>query len=434
MKEFNKVIGYENIKIELIRIVDMMRNPEKYSKLGVTTTRGLLLSGVPGVGKTLMAQCFIKASRRKAYTIRKDMPGVDFIKTIKQTFDEAKKLAPSIVFLDDIDKFANNDGIHKNAEEYITIQSCIDDVKDYEVFVLATANNIRQLPSSLLRAGRFDKEISVGTPKGIDAEKIVKHYLKKKAVVDSVDYKEIARLLDGRSCASLETVINEAGVYSAFEGKDKIDMPDIIRAFMRIVYDSPEDLSLSESKYTRNLAVHEAGHVLVSELLEPGSVTLATIMKHDGGGTGGFVSYQNDVDYFESKQFMENRVKACLAGKAATEIVFGITDVGANTDIKRAFDIVKRFVGSYCEYGFGYWENLPDNNEIESPVLINRKVQLIQNEMERYYQQTKKIIIDNREFLDRLTESLTEKKVLISKDIQNIKTECSIVGTLCYGD
>ena len=429
MKEFDKVVGYKSVKLELERIIDMMINPDNYRSLGVKTTRGLLLYGEPGVGKTLMSKCFIEASKRKTFTLRKDTPDGDFVKMIKKTFDSAKEAAPSIVFLDDMDKFANEDSDHEDTEEYVTIQACIDDVKDYEVFVIATANNICKLPKSLLRAGRFDKNIEIENPKGEDVGEIVKYYLNSKVLSDDIDYKEIARLLDGKSCAALETVINEAGVYAGFEKHESISMNDIVRAFMRVVYDAPEAESYNYGKHLHSIAVHEAGHALVSEVLEPGSVTLATVKKHDGGSTGGFVSYQNDDDYFESMSYMENRVRACLAGKAATEVVYGQIDVGANSDLHRAFSIVGRFVDSYCGYGFGFWEGETDREE--SQVVANRKAQLIQTEMERYYQQTKRIIIENREFLDRLTEALVARKVLVYKDIQNIKAGCTIKGASC---
>lgn len=429
MKEFDKVIGYKSVKDELERIIDMMLNPNDYKKLGVKTTRGLLLYGEPGVGKTLLAKCFIKASKRKAFTIRKDIPDGDFVKHINKTFKEAKKAAPSIVFLDDMDKFANEDVHHKNAEEFVTIQSCIDDVKDEEVFVLATANELDCIPSSLLRAGRFDKNICIENPTGKDAELIVEYYLKNKKISKDVNYKEISELLSGRSCAALETVINEAGVYSGFKRKKEITMDDIVKAFMRVVYNAPEASELDESKFLRNLAVHEAGHALVSEILEPNSVTLATIKKHDGRSIGGFVSYKNDKDYFESKEYMENRVRACLAGKAATEIVYGTTDVGANSDLHRAFDIVERFVDDYCSYGFSFWEGISSFHDAETN--MTRKIQLIQTEMERYYQETKRIIIRNRVFLDKLADALVEKKVLLSKQIQDIKAECELNLASC---
>lgn len=417
LKEFNEVIGYEDVKIELERIIDMMKNPKNYSDLGVTTTKGLLLHGEPGVGKTLLSKCFIKASKRPVFTIRKDLPDGDFIKFIKNSFEEAKLKEPSIVFLDDMDKFANGDRDHRNAEEFVTIQSCIDGCKDYEVFVIATTNDLDAVPDSLLRVGRFDKTIVVENPTGEDAAKIIKHYLQGKKCSKDVDYKQIAKLLDGRSCAALETVINEAGVYAGYEKRKEISMDDLVRSIMRIVYKSPEKINPKSSKEVLDqIAYHEAGHALVGEILEPGSVNLVTIKEHDGN-IGGFTSYTNNDDYFANKKYMENRVMSLLAGKAANEIVFGTTDVGSYYDLTQAFHVVKRFVLEYCEYGFNTYSDFSHRGFEE---LKDNETRLISYEIERYYQETRKILIQNRDKLDKLAKLLLKNKTLIESQVQAV--------------
>ena len=161
MSEFDKVIGYEDAKMELKRFCDVLRNPEKYTKLGVTMPSGILLCGEPGLGKTLMARCFIAESGCRVFTLRKEKPNGDFVNQIKETFEKAKTDSPSIVFLDDMDKFANEDDMHRDAEEYVTVQSCIDACKGHGIFTLATVNDKHCLPDSLLRAGRFDKVIEL---------------------------------------------------------------------------------------------------------------------------------------------------------------------------------------------------------------------------------------------------------------------------------
>ena len=152
MSEFDRIIGYEAIKKELEQISDVLRNPEEYKKLGVKAPRGLMLYGEPGVGKSLMASALIEASGLKAFTCRKDRPDGEFVNRITATFEAARKEAPSIVFLDDMDKFANGDEDHPDAEEYVTVQSCIDESRDKGVFVLATVNDICCLPRSLRRS------------------------------------------------------------------------------------------------------------------------------------------------------------------------------------------------------------------------------------------------------------------------------------------
>ena len=183
MKEFDNIIGYSKEKQQLEQIADTMLNREAYDALGVRPPCGLLMDGIPGVGKTLMAKSLIDAVKLPVYTCRKDQPNGKFVEVIKKTFEEAASNAPSIVFLDDLDKFANADYNHRDAEEYVTVQACIDEYKGKDIFVLATTNDINKLPGSLTRAGRFDRVMHVGPPKLKDAERIIAHYLSSKKFV-----------------------------------------------------------------------------------------------------------------------------------------------------------------------------------------------------------------------------------------------------------
>lgn len=277
MKEFDNIIGYDAIKLELMRICDILVNPEKYAKLGVNIQNGLMLHGNPGVGKTLFANCFLKACKRKQYICRKDKPNGEFINHIKDVFEKAKQNAPSIILLDDLDKFANEDEDHKNAEEYVAVQSCIDEVKNANVFIIATANDLSLIPKSLLRAGRFNTKIEIENPTVEDSIKIINHYLKSKSYVSSIDTIEVSKILNCRSCAELESIINQAGINAGFDGKDSIDFDDIVRASVRVVYDSPKTLRNMTEGNDEHIAYHEAGHAVMSELLEPNSVTLISV-------------------------------------------------------------------------------------------------------------------------------------------------------------
>ena len=139
---FEAIIGYEDIKLELRRILDQLINSEKYEALGVTEPHGLLLHGEPGVGKSTLARCFLEACGRKSYICRKEKPNGDFVKEISRIFDEAEQNTPSVILLDDVDKFSNEDENHRDAEEFVAVQACIDRVKNSQVFVIATANKI----------------------------------------------------------------------------------------------------------------------------------------------------------------------------------------------------------------------------------------------------------------------------------------------------
>ena len=419
-KDFAKVIGYEPIKLVLERTLDMIRNKEKYDKLGTKLPSGILLSGVPGVGKTLLANSFIKASGLPFYLVRKNQSNGSFVNFIKKSFEDAKAHAPAIVFLDDMDKFANEDEKHCDAEEYITIQSCIDDVKGYGVFVIATVNNMKKLPKSLYRRGRFDKHIPMNTPTGKDAIKIIKHYMQSKNFADDINSEEIVRVLNGRSCASLATVINEAAVLAGYAGKTKIEKEDFLRAAMCVLFDAPELIEKRPDKILRKIAYHEAGHVVVAETLEKESVSLVSVLGHDSSTQGITVYYQDDDEYFSNINLMKNRVKTLLAGRAATEIIYGEVDVGASSDIHRAFDIVERFADDYCSFGFDNFESYRQS----SNDLLNRRELQMANELQNYYQDVRKILIDNHKFLDQVAQALVEKETLTSKDIQAIKKAC----------
>lgn len=418
MKEFDRIIGYAEEKLELERVCDIMRNPEKYRKLGVETPMGMLIYGDPGLGKTLMAECFLEAGGRKVFTCRKDKPSGDFVNEIKKTFVDAKAAAPSIVYLDDMDKFANDDPKHKNSDAFVTIQSCIDDVRGKGVFVMATANEYFCIPDSLLRVGRFDRIIKIGAPEHDDAVKIIEYYLSKKKYVSGVDVEEITRIMNRRSCAELESVINEAGIAAGFEGKESIEMEDIVRACLKVLFEAPEMIKTT-GDLLRDIAYHEAGHVVCGELLEPGCVTLVSVAAHTGN-IGGITAYYSDKVESDSKELTEKEIMKDLGGRAAAEIVSGKTDAGADYDLHKAFRKTEELVEKYCTYGFWMYERHNSGNEV-----IDRKEAAMALELERIYKETKRMMIENREFLDKIAAALIEKKTLLRKDIGEIRMTCS---------
>ncbi len=411
---FESVIGYEHIKLELLRILDQLTEPCKYAELGVSPPHGLLLYGKPGVGKSTFARSFITATNRKTFICCKDKPNGDFVKEIVRVFEEAANSEPSVVFLDDLDKFSNEDERHRDAEEFVTVQACIDRVKDKQVFVVATVNNISKLPDSLVRTGRFDHVSELRCPSGKDAEKIVAHYINQKSFVADVDAKRISRLLKGRSCAELETVINQAGAYAGFAGRKQVEMQDMIKAILRIIFKASEIDTRNEYS-TKMIACHEAGHALVAELLEPNSVDLVTISAYDSD-IAGVTSIYRDESYYLSKKSMETHVMSLLAGKAATEICFGTVDTGANSDLYEAFNIVHHFVDHFCSYGFSQFVF----DKESSNGVLDRRDSRVAAEMEHYYALTKQLLTENKDKLNTLFYRLLEEKILLGDQIQQI--------------
>ena len=436
MNAFDKIIGYSAIKKELKQISDTMKNREAYDRLGVSVPRGLLLYGEPGVGKSLMASAVIKDSGRKAFCCRKASPNGDFIKQIKTTFDNAVQNAPSIVYLDDMDKFANVGERYPDAEEYITVQSCIDETKDKQVFVLATVNNISCLPRSLCRAGRFDRTIEVSAPHGEDAERIIAYYLQSKRAVDGIDPAVIAKIMDGRSCAELETVTNEAGLYAGYERAEYITMEHFLKACMRTIFhsfpDDENDLAAEQDDFSSCLSnpshiisqivYHEAGHAVVSEVLCPGSVTLVSAYD-TSQKKGGFTGYYND----NSKTplyWSKSRIICSLGGAAAIEQRFGISDIGCERDLDQAFNMTRHLVVNTCMLGFHLHASVYD----DSQRLMSEQEQAVAAEIEKNYRKAKEIIKLNWEFIEGIAAALAQKKLLSCEDIQRIKSKCRIIN------
>lgn len=432
MEAFDHIIGYNAVKQELMQISDTLANSGYYKKFDVLPPRGIMLCGEPGVGKTLMANAVIAASGRKAFICRKDQPNGTFVTAIRQTFEDAAAAAPSIVFLDDMDKFADADRANSNSEEYVTVQACIDNVKGKAVFVIATANSLSELPESLLRPGRFDRIIRIKKPSGEDAEEIVKYYLGQKKHTGAIDASVVAKLMDGHSCAELETVINEAGVYAGFERSDEITTDHFMKACLHTVYDVPNevlndkipdvDLSDKNDLLTR-IVYHEAGHAVVSEALIPGSVTLVTAYNNRVLESGGFTLHDRQV---LSKMSERSALRTCisLGGMAALDQKFGIRDEGSYGDIGGAFEEVLDDISGRGSAGFSLCSK---RGSRDSDELKTRREQAAASEIEKYYRKAKEIISANRELLEAIARDLSRKAVLTMADISRIEQTCPVV-------
>ena len=417
MNAFDKIIGYKKEKEELSRICDMVKNGEKYSRLGVQLPRGLLLHGVPGVGKTLMATALIEQMGRKCLTIRKDKSEGEFVGYIAEVFAEAKENAPSVVFLDDMDKFAA-DSDCRNPEEFVAIQSGFDGVRDSDVFIIATANVIRDIPRSLLRSGRFDRVIEVKTPNRGEAVEIISHYIEGKSIADDVEPALVARLMDGSSCAELEGVLNEAGIYAGYEGEDVICRRHIISAVLRKMFDAEESINEVSAFEREEVAIHEAGHAVVAYSFDRESVSLISI-RPSKSDSQGVVQILQSQTYFGSYRKMYERVLSILAGRAAVEIKYGRIDVGATSDLNRAITMVQRFVKDYCVSGFGYLESAgyhtvnsersDDEIAVESNAMLGRM-----------YEETKSILRANWARVELLAAELEKRDTLLYEDIAEL--------------
>lgn len=421
MSAFDKVIGYEPIKEELIQICDMIHNREVYERLGARMPQGILLHGGPGVGKTLMARCFVEESGLKSYVIRRDRGSGDFIKHIAETFEKARKNQPSVVLIDDMDKFANEDSSHQDAEEYVAVQACIDEVRDSGVTVIATVNDIDKLPGSLIRTGRFDRRILVSRPAEDEAEAIIAHYLSDKPVDSSVNMEDLTKMIRYRSCAELETILNEAAISAASARKDLIDMDDLLKAVLRLQYGTTEAVRDRSDEKMRKVALHEAGHLVAAEVLYEGSIGLASIRPVGYGDGCGFV---NRCSVIFRRPHM---VMVYLAGKAAVELYYSeAVASGCGEDLSNAAEVIEEGITESGTLGLGL---VSAGRYYSRPDAYQAQVRAgVASEMERLMMQTRELLLNNREFLEKAAEQLLEKETLLYSEIRAIRESCVTGG------
>ena len=419
MSKFDKIIGYETVKNELVQICDILKNQELYQKMGAKLPQGMLLNGDPGLGKTLMAKCLIEESGLKAYTVRRNKGKNNFVSEITKAFEEAKKNAPSIILLDDMDKFANEDERHRDAEEYVAVQAGIDDVKDCNVFVIATVNNKWKLPDSLVRLGRFDRQIDIEYPSESDALKIIEHILSDKSLADDFNLEDLSKMISFSSCAKLETILNEATINATYERRDKIEMADLVKSALKMVYNSPDTYTKISDDELKRVALHEAGHLVVCESICPGSVGLASVRTSGRDSTGGFIHRCRDL------KSDTDDIMVLLAGKAAVELYYADSQArGCSEDIRKAYRRIRRLISNDGTSGFGMIDvsDFRFNNISES--MNSRTEAVTQAELEHYLLKARNILIENREFLEKTADALAEKETLLYSDIQKIKKDC----------
>lgn len=428
MNEFDKIYGYENEKQEMLRLCDVLRNRAKYEALGIALPKAILLYGEPGLGKTLMAKAFIAATGRKVFHCKKNKSNGEFVNEIKETFENAIKDAPSIIFFDDMDKFAE-DNLQRdcNKEEFVAIQTGLEDIDDADVFVIATANDIYYLPDSLMREGRFGKQIEFSNPSFEDSVKIIEHFLSSKQISDEIHAESLAHILQGHSCAMLEDVINEAGIYAAFANRNKISYEDIKYAISRVMLKRKNKQKIDDNTKWR-IAYHEAGHA-VAHILANRIIGCLAIGKCGKDGLGiGICCTSNQTDQYTQRTLKdaENRVLAALAGRASVEIKFGEIDLGVGKDFESAMEEISDNLERLATNGFEYiyWQDKYWNAQAIHQLDKNqdKKIRLI----EEHYNRTKILLLQNKSLLDRLAQELFRKEVLLYDEICAITKEYAI--------
>ena len=421
---FDEFIGYQDIKDELQQLIDVMENTVVYQHLGASIPRALLLWGPPGVGKTLMAKSLIKAAGRTSFVLRKDEPNDMFIKKIHDTFARAKEEAPSIILLDDMDKFADaGDVFDCDKEAYVSIQSAMEEMIDEDVFVVATANSTYSFPRSLLRPGRFDRVLEVKPPEGEDAKAIISHFIKGKPFSPDINLDAIVKVMQERSCADLEAITKEAARIAAKERANAISMDHFVQATMQVNFNVISFTAHPEMEDFEQILCHEAGHAVVSEILAPGSVSIVSTLGIDGE-KGGFCAFYKDP-HISDYDWRVSRAICALGGRAACEQVFNKPGTGSAGDLDSAFQITRHLIVDDCINNDFL---LHDAGNDSSPMLRAKVEESTAVEIGRFYREAKQIIADNLAFLQALVNALHEKPYLTSLDVTKIRARVRLAA------
>lgn len=412
-----KVIGYDSIKETLRQIADVLKRPEAYKEKGVSMPRGLLMESAPGLGKSLMASILMEESGRKSFVFRRINEGNTFLVEMKDIFDVAKEEAPSILLLEDLNLYVESNSPY--APEWACLQACIDETSDADIFVIATTNDTRYMPQSLLRPGRFDYILNLNPPLGKTAENIVSYYLRDKNLAKDVQISDIVKAMPQVSCATLETVMNLAAINSVYRDHAHVQKEDIIDALLKVVYNLRKADCEEDPQEHQMIAVHEAAHAVVGEVLHSGSIGIITI-RGSHGAIGGMES--GFAVYAKSEEEFQDEIIKTLAGKAGTALVYGIMDIRAATDIKKADQLLDIWLCHFAGGGFSGVE--PSENRLSEPRLSYNEA-IKSAKLEELYRRAYKILYDNRDFLLAVQKELLEHETLLNSDLAKIRESCT---------
>ncbi|MFN3927317.1 MAG: ATP-dependent zinc metalloprotease FtsH [Pseudanabaenaceae cyanobacterium] len=445
---FADVAGVDEAKQELQEIVDFLKNPEKYTKLGAKIPKGVLLVGPPGTGKTLLAKAVAGEAGVPFFSIS----GSEFIELfvgvgsarVRDLFEQAKKQAPCIIFIDELDaigKSRTSGGFYGgNDEREQTLNQLLTEMDGFSadgttVIVLAATNRPEILDPALLRPGRFDRQVLVDRPDKVGREAILKIHARKVVLDPSVDLKVLAARTSGFAGADLANLVNEAALLAARAGRDSVTMADFSEAIERVVAGLEKKSRVLSDKEKKIVAYHEVGHAIVGSLM-PGTskVEKISIVPRGMAALGYTLQLPTEDKFLSSKEELEAQIATLLGGRSAEEIVFGSITTGATNDLQRATELAEQMVTTYgmsetlgplayqqrrndfLGNGMGMGRNVSQT----TAELIDKEIKEI---VERAHQQALRILEANRELLETMATRLLEDEVLEGEALEQFLSQ-----------
>ena len=443
---FEDVAGIDEAKEELEEIIDFLKDPQKFTKLGARIPKGVLLAGSPGTGKTLLAKAIAGEADVPFFTIS----GSDFVEMfvgvgasrVRDLFEQGKKNAPCIIFIDEIDAVGRHRGAglgggHDEREQ--TLNQLLVEMDGFEenegVIIVAATNRPDILDPALLRPGRFDRQVIVPIPDVLGRQKILEIYSKKTKMRDDVDMAIVARGTPGFSGADLENLVNEAALMAARTGAKKIDSEMIDKAKDKIMMGAERRSMIITDKEKEITAYHEAGHAVVARLLPDTDPIHKVSIIPRGRALGVTMQLPTDERYTHSKKFLENSLCILFGGRVAEKLIFDEITTGAGNDIERASEMARKMV---CEWGMSDELGPLAYGKKEEQIFLGREIgqhrdfsedtasridlevyKIIETANERVIN----ILTENLDILKRVAEELLEQETIVLGDIEDILDE-----------
>ncbi len=425
---WEEVAGLEEVKAELAEVVDFLRDPKRFEALGARVPKGILLYGPPGTGKTLLAKAVAYESGASFYSQSASafvemFAGLGAAR-IRKLFNEARKNAPAIVFIDELDAVgAARTGHGFNREQDQTLNQLLVELDGFDaraqVVVMGASNRIQDLDPALLRPGRFDRQVLVSTPDLAGREQILTVHTRGKPLADDVDLGVVARQTAGLTGADLANIANEAAIFAGRQRKQVIEADDFESAMERVVAGLQQRRLVSE-KEKRILAYHEGGHALMSHLMGDALPVHKVTIVSRGQALGYTLNVPIEDRYLHTKEELVDMMKVFLAGRAAEQVVFGRVTNGAANDLEKATELARSMV---FEYGMS--ETVTSRTmRADNYALSEESKRLRDAEQARLtddaYSEAVRLLTKHRVVLDRVAQALLEKETLAGQELDDL--------------